>query len=285
MKPITVLIPIYNAESFLKETIDSVLSQTFSNFDLFAMDDGSTDNSPAIVKSYNDPRVKYIRCTHDFIGTLNKGIELSESKYIALLDHDDIMLPYRLQVQYVFMETHPEIAVCGGFMQNFGLQTNIQMVPLSHPDIIQNMLQFSPILNPTGFIRRKVLVDNDIKYKRGYSFSTDYKLWSDIAKIGKLATIPKILTRYRIHKKQTSNLYHDQCLKGRMKVKMEILSYFLSHLKKDHEIAYVVEQKLMPFIEGLQKLGFFSENVYSVFIYSLITGLLKKGAIVLENNY
>jgi glycosyltransferase involved in cell wall biosynthesis len=116
---ISVIIPIYNAELFLNETIDSVLSQTFSDFELLALDDGSIDNSAEIIKSYNDPRIRYVECTHDFIGTLNKGLSLSQGKYIAQIDHDDMMMPYRLQTQYDFMEENPDIVACGGYMISF----------------------------------------------------------------------------------------------------------------------------------------------------------------------
>ncbi|MDR1583216.1 MAG: glycosyltransferase family 2 protein, partial [Prevotellaceae bacterium] len=118
--PISIIIPIYNAESFLSETIDSVLSQTFSDFELLTLDDCSTDKSAEIIKSYNDPRIRYVKCTHDFIGTLNKGLSLSRGKYIAQIDHDDMMLPYRLQTQYDFMENNPDVVACGGYMIAFG---------------------------------------------------------------------------------------------------------------------------------------------------------------------
>ena len=80
---ISVLLPIFNAESFLKDTIDSILSQTFTNFELLALDDGSSDSSKNIILSYKDDRIKYIPCKHDFINTCNKGLRLSKGKYIA----------------------------------------------------------------------------------------------------------------------------------------------------------------------------------------------------------
>ena len=280
MKPITVLIPVYNAETFLQETIDSVLCQTFTDFELLVMDDGSTDNSPAIARSYTDPRVKYIPCPHDFIGTLNRGLKLSDSKYIALIDHDDMMMSYRLKTQYEFMEANPDIAACGGYTLQFGNYLRIEeKVPLGHQKIIQTMLLYSPILNSTGFIRRKVLTDNHIKYKRGYSYSTDYKLWSEIAKKGKLANIPQILTLYRMHNEQTSVKYYKKCMKGGQKVKLEMLEYFLSHLKEGDELADAIDRDFIPAIDDLGEIGVFSEVFFFQFMYELIVGLMKKGVI------
>ena len=279
MPLISVVIPVYNAESFLQETIDSILCQTFTDFELLVMDDGSTDNSPAIAQSYTDPRVKYIPCPHDFIGTLNRGLELSNSKYIALIDHDDMMVSYRLKTQYEFMEANSEIAACGGYSLSFGNYSREEEVPLEHQEIIQTMLLHSPILNPTGFIRRKVLADNHIKYKRGYSYSTDYKLWSEIAKKGKLANIPQILTLYRVHNEQTSVKYHKKCMKGGQKVKMEMLEYFLSHLKEGDELADAIDRDFIPAIDDLGETGIFSEELFFQFMYELIVSLMKKGVI------
>ena len=279
MKPITVIIPIYNAEDFLQETIDNVLCQTFSDFELLALDDGSTDKSPEIIQSYTDSRVKYIPCSHDFIATLNKGLALSKSKYVALVDHDDIMMPYRLKTQYEFMESNPDIAACGGYMHSFGFHAGEMKVPLEHRKIIQTMLLFSPILNPTGFIRRSILHENHIQYERGYSFSTDYKLWSEIAKVGKLATVPKVLTLYRLHDKQTSIRHNAQCLEGGRKVKEEMLDYFLSHLKEGDEFADEIDKYFIHAINDLGAMGVFSEDVFFQFMYEMVGGLLAQGII------
>ena len=279
MKPITVIIPVYNAEAYLQDTIGSVLCQTFSEFELLVLDDGSTDNSAAIIRSYTDPRVRYIPCPHDFIATINKGLELADSKYIALIDHDDMMMPYRLKTQYEFMESNPDIAACGGYMHSFGIYPEMMKVPLEHQDIIQTMLLYSPILNPTGFIRRQVLTDNHIKYERGYYFSADYKLWSDIAKTGKLATIPKVLTLYRRHEEQTSIKYLEQCLEGGGNVKMEVLNYFLSHLKEGNELADTINRDFLPVINDLGKMDIFSEEVFFQFMYEMVGGFLKQRAI------
>ena len=280
MKIITVLIPFYNREAYLKENIDSVLRQSFPDFELFALDDGSTDNGAAIIQSYADPRIKYIPCTHDYVGTLNKGIELCESEYIALIDSDDIMQPDRLQIQYDFMESHRDIAVCGGYMQAFGMNTVSCKISLTYIEILKDFLLYSPMLNPTCFIRRKILMDNHIRYQYGYNYSIDYKLWSDIAKVGKLENIPEVLTLYRTHPEQVSKKYIGQCMEGGRKVKFEMLEYFLSLLKKDNEIALIVKKDLIPAMDNLGEMGItFREKSFFNFMYELINGLLNKGVI------
>ena len=120
MLQISVVIPIYNAEKFLKETIDSVLNQTFNDFEIILADNLSTDRSKDIVFSYKDPRIRYVSCNTDIIGTYQKAYELSKGKYIAHLDQDGMMVPERLQIQCNFMESHPIIDACSAYMSEFG---------------------------------------------------------------------------------------------------------------------------------------------------------------------
>ena len=117
---VSVLIPVYNSEKFIRETVDSVLGQTLADFEILLLDDGSADKSSEIIKSYTDIRVKYVSRTHDFIKTLNHGIDIAKGKYIALLDHDDLMLPHRLKVQYEYMEDNPFSFKPGGFIGGAG---------------------------------------------------------------------------------------------------------------------------------------------------------------------
>ena len=112
---ITVLMPVYNGAKYLNEAIDSILNQTFSDFELLIIDDGSTDQSIDLIKAYNDPRIKLI-VNKKNIGqsaTLNKGLELARGKYIARMDQDDISMPERLKKQMGFMDEYPKFAVPG----------------------------------------------------------------------------------------------------------------------------------------------------------------------------
>jgi glycosyltransferase involved in cell wall biosynthesis len=110
---ITVLMPVYNAEQFLREAIDSMLNQSFRDFEFLIMDDGSTDSSISIIQQYQDPRIRLIRNEKNLgiSPTLNKGIELASSDLIARMDADDISYPDRLQKQYDYMMAHPDCAL------------------------------------------------------------------------------------------------------------------------------------------------------------------------------
>jgi glycosyltransferase involved in cell wall biosynthesis len=277
MVAISVLMPVYNADSFIKETINSGLNQTFQDFELLVMDDGSTDRCAEIIHSYSDPRIHYHLCPHNFIATLNKGIEVSQGKYIARMDADDIMMPERLQIQFDYMETNPQITACGAYMQAFGYSSETIKTPVEHEDIIQHMLIGTPISNSTGFIKKDVLIEHNIRYQDGYSFADGYKLWTEIAKVGKLANIPKTLVKYRKHNAQVSVTHNKQIMAASCVIQYEMLQYFLAAFEPSSELGFIVAEKVLPGIERLNENGFFSQEQYFKFMYELIHGLKQRG--------
>lgn len=114
---ISVCMPVYNREDYINECIDSILHQSFQNFEIIIVDDGSTDNTCAIIKSYQDSRIKLVKNRHNYIESTNLLFELAQGKYIARIDSDDIMLPKRLETQYFFLEEHPDIDILGEVMK------------------------------------------------------------------------------------------------------------------------------------------------------------------------
>ena len=117
MPEITVLMPVYNGEKYLRPAIESILNQTFSDFEFLIINDGSTDNSESIILSYKDERIRYVKNENNLklIKTLNKGIDLARGKYIARMDADDISLPTRLEREIEYMESHPECGLVSVF--------------------------------------------------------------------------------------------------------------------------------------------------------------------------
>lgn len=182
---ISVLLPVYNAEPFLKESIESILSQSFQDFELLVLDDGSKDRSRDIVRSYSDKRIKLIECPHNFIATLNKGIALAQGRYIARIDADDMMHIDRLKMQYHLMEEAPEIDLCSSWVLCYNSETGVTQVSrglsglLEYPYI--EMFTMNIIIHPTVMIRRSFLQKNSLRYSEGYSSAEDYKLWVDMA--------------------------------------------------------------------------------------------------------
>lgn len=122
---------MYNAARFIKDCIDSVLSQSFQDLELLVVDDGSTDNSCDIVNSVRDNRIRLIRNQHDYVGSLNKLLDEAKGKYIARMDADDVMYPNRLAIQYEYMENHPDVDFIGGRMAVFKQSTKEPLYDLN----------------------------------------------------------------------------------------------------------------------------------------------------------
>jgi len=279
MPEISVVIPVYNAASFLRETIDSVLCQTFRDFELILVDDGSTDRSVEIIRSYSDSRIRFVPCGHDFIGTVNRGYSLAEGKYIAQLDHDDLMMPKRLQIQYDFMETNQGIAACGGWMHCFGKWTHVIRMPMEHEQIVLRMLLHGPILNPTGFVRRQFLREHQIRHQKEYSFYADYKFWLEVAKKGKLANIPKILTLYRTSDEQATEKLLPELSKTFGAIKSEVMEYLFSRLTEEPQPALKRMYRLVPVLKQIREQAVLSDEAFFSFLYEIAGGLCNKGFI------
>lgn len=199
---ISVILPVYNGAPWISAAISCVLKQTFTCFELIIIDDGSKDESWAKISEFHDPRIRAIRqCNKGLASTLNIGIGLAKSKYIARQDQDDIMHAERLQKQYEFMENNPDCVAVGtwaNILSNDQPSGRCHRHPV-HWDAIKLFLMFD---NP--FVHSSMLFRRDMaKSIGGYSEDPerqppeDYELWSRMAREGKLLNIGETLTAYR----------------------------------------------------------------------------------------
>jgi glycosyltransferase involved in cell wall biosynthesis len=201
---ISVLLPVYNAESYLQEAIDSILSQSFTDFEFIIIDDGSTDNSENIILSYNDTRIKYVKNAENLklIATLNKGLTLCRGKYIARMDSDDIALPDRLKVQYEFMEKNPDVGVCGANIEAF-YQENGRKLKVWFPESDSEIRAYTyfqaAFCHPTVMLRKSVLEENNLNYPKDYYRAEDYALWVEMLRYTKAYNIQSTQLKYRKH--------------------------------------------------------------------------------------
>lgn len=198
-KPITVLLPAYNAAPYIEAAIQSILDQTFKNFELMVIDDGSTDETPELIQQFQDPRINYIRNPENlkFRATLNKGLDLIDSKYIARMDADDIAMPERLERQFAFMESHPEIGIVGTAIEIFGQQELIKTLPESNHEIQALCLFAAPFAHPSVMIRNSVIKQHDLKFAPNYPAIEDWELWTRLTQVTQSANLPDVLLRYR----------------------------------------------------------------------------------------
>lgn len=209
---VTVLMPVYNGQDYLKDAIDSILAQTFADFEFLIINDGSTDATESIILSYTDPRINYVKNPENIklISTLNKGLALAKGKYIARMDADDISLPTRLAAQISYMEQHPEIGLCGSYIQTLEAGSEYVIKYQTESDQIKFRLLFDTHFpHPAAVLRKSVLVDNKLEYELDYIHAEDYVLWNRMALHTGLHNIPEVLVLKRSHAAQVS-IVHNQ---------------------------------------------------------------------------
>ncbi len=196
---ISVIMSVFNAEKYIKESVESILNQTFTDFEFLIFDDCSTDSSIQIIKSFNDRRIKIISNPQN-IGltkTLNKGLAAASGKYIARMDADDIALPERFAKQFQFMELNPEVTLLGTAFKSFGNFTATTIYSTEHNEIRWKQLYECHMLHPSVMIRRDFLTKNNLWYDESFPQAQDYDFWARISQVGKLANLPEVLMHYR----------------------------------------------------------------------------------------
>ena len=196
---VSVLLPVYNSEKYLRHSIESILNQTYDNFELILINDGSSDGSQIIIKEINDPRLVVLEFEENkgIVEALNYGMDACKGKYIARMDSDDIAVIDRLEKQVNFLETHPEYVVVGGQARIFGESDRLYEVP-TDLGIINVALYFeNPLVHPTIMMRRKVLHENQLKYHKELKHLEDWGLWLELSKKGKIGNLQDVLVNYR----------------------------------------------------------------------------------------
>ncbi len=200
---LSIVMLAFNAEKHIHEAIESILNQDFRVFELIIIDDGSTDNSFSIAKSFNDDRIKIYQneINMGIVFSRNKGIELSKGKYINMMDSDDIALPGKLQKQIAFLEQNSDFGMVGSWVtliDDNGILLKEKWKLDSKPENISaKMLFYNYFVQSAVIFRRESLPSYN--YKKGYEIVEDYKLWNDIQKKWKVWNFPEYLLKYRVH--------------------------------------------------------------------------------------
>lgn len=207
MPKVSVLMPIWNTrEDHLREAMESILNQTFSDFEYLILND-SPDNTKLdeIVASYNDPRIRYARNEKNvgITPSRNKLLQMAEGEYIAIFDHDDISEPTRLEKQVAYLDAHPEVGVLGSAVEEF--PTNKKYCyPENDAEIRLGLMWGCMITHSAAMVRRSVLEQHGIAYEERFSPSEDYALWCRLIPHTQFHNLPEVLFRYRMHANNTS---------------------------------------------------------------------------------
>lgn len=229
MARITVLMPAYNVGKYIAPAINSILQQTFADFELLILDDGSTDTTAEVISGFNDNRIRYVRNDRNLglAENLNKGIELSQTDYIARMDGDDISEPTCLEKQIDYLENHPDVGICGVGFQFFGTKTSKVIYPASQEAIKVQMLFGCAVILP--MFRKSVFIENGLRYKPTAFPAEDYRMWAECLRVTKIYNLPEILFRYRMHSEQIST---DKRI-AQIQKSNEVRLYMLDWLSKD----------------------------------------------------
>lgn len=207
---VSVVMPAYNVEKYIEESVNSILNQTFSDFEFIVVDDGSTDRTPEILRSFSDPRIRLL-----FNGknegnypARNRGCRLAKGKYIAVMDADDVAMPERLEKQVGFMETNPDVQACGTAYRL--MDENLVIVePTEWEDIRYVLMKTFCMLHPTLLIRKDDMEQLGY-YKTESRYAEDYDLVLRLARKGKIVNISDVLLNRRRHEQQISKMYQYQ---------------------------------------------------------------------------
>ena len=252
---ISVLMPVYNADKYLSTAIDSILDQTFRDFEFIIVDDHSTDKSWGIIKSYSkkDKRIVALRNDRNIRTTrsLNRGLEVAKGKYIARMDADDWSYPYRLEKQHKFMEKHPEVGVSGGAIEICDKDLrikNVRSYPQTDEGARKVIFRYSPFAHPATIWRTQM-----IKAVGGYNenipLSQDLDLYFRIGKVCKFANLPEVLIKLRTHSDSSSIVrgkYQEQfAIYTRIKAFLE-LGYDMTFGDKLYTFFQMVSMVLVP---------------------------------------
>ncbi|MEH2048723.1 FkbM family methyltransferase [Nostoc sp.] len=210
MCKVSVIIPIWNSERYLAEAIESVINQTFPDFELIALDDGSTDQSLQILKNFaqKDSRIKIISCEHQgYSPLLNLGLSMAKGEYIARMDSDDICISERFEKQVAFLDSHLDYVAVGSQALRIdpeGDPIGYINFPLDHDAIDTSQMNGKgKIMHPASMIRQKVLLEIN-GYRPEFEPGEDYDLFLRLAEVGKLANLPNVLLKYRMHTKNVT---------------------------------------------------------------------------------
>ncbi len=207
MPKVSVLMPVYNtSESYLREAIESILNQTYTDFEFIIINDGSTNNAQDVILSYKDERIVYVKNEQNLklIKTLNKGLDLAKGEYILRMDADDISREIRIECSVKFMDENPNIAVASSYA--FGIPKKIKYKLPTENRIIKPFLRYiaNCMMHPAIIMRTSVLRENNFRYDERYIHNEDYKLWIDINEKAELANIGEFLLMHRLHDESVS---------------------------------------------------------------------------------
>ena len=201
MKKVSVIASVYNCEQYIGEMIDSVIAQTYTNWEMIIIDDASMDGTWNIIEQYNDERIIPIKnsANRGLPANLNKALDLAEGDYILRIDGDDMAYPERFQIQIEYMDKNPDVVLAGSYLRVIGNEGTVWVTPTTDDELRVGILIRQRFFHPTFIIRADSLKKNRIRYNEDFIYAQDYELTYRLSRIGRIGNVPYVLMRYRIH--------------------------------------------------------------------------------------
>lgn len=279
MSKVAVLMPVYNGERFVEKAITSILNQSFQDFVFIIIDDGSTDNTYRLIKSFKDTRIKLFKNNQNkgLIYSLNLGLRNINTEFIVRMDSDDVAHPNRIEIQIKFMEQNPDYVMCG---------SNVKIIPsgiIKQPPSLDFEIRTSLIFNNVFYhssvmIRSSVLFNNKINYENEFYNCEDYRLWTRLSCFGKMKNLDFLGIEYRDHINQiTKNVpdnYHKKLEEIRFdylkNVNIEFTRYSFENFDNFCNNVFLEENEIIDLIGVFYKIynsNFRGNNIVRLFLF------------------
>jgi glycosyltransferase involved in cell wall biosynthesis len=279
---LTVVLPVYNAEKYVKDAINSVLNQTYRDFEFIIIDDGSKDDSLAVIKQCvgSDSRVKVIsRENKGLAYTLNEGASLAQGEFYARMDADDIATLDRFEKQMNFIAKH-ELDICGAWHKLFGAQQSVVPFPETEDEIRIGLLFNSPFSHPTVIMKSHII--KDLGYRTEFNGAEDYDLWERAVRAGyRMYNIPEVLYYYRIHPDQVSSAAYSKQRQLGHEIRVRSVDFIADYyhiLPSDLKLVTLPRERALT-ISEVKNLAIVAHHLgviteFSIGVYERITHLL-----------
>lgn len=232
--------PVYNVkEEYLRESIESILNQTFTDFEFIILDDCSSNNVEEIVKSYGDDRIRFYRNSENLgiAKSRNKLMDLARGEYSALMDNDDISHPERLKKQVDFLDNNPDISILSTAYETFPEKHIIV-----HPKSVRylDLFRCCVITHPSVMYRTGSLREYKLKYKESYICSQDYELWARAIRYLKIANLDSVLLRYRLNPKSITQKRQDLALNEDRRIRATMLDFLTKDITLQKQMSEII---------------------------------------------
>lgn len=239
MAKVTVLMPTYNVAPYVKEAIGSVLRQTYRDFELLVIDDCSTDDTVAVVRSIEDPRIRIVQNEKNvgLAENLNRGLSHITTEYAARMDGDDIAEPFWLEREVAVLDNNPDIGICSGGFERFGTVKSLVRFPERHEDCMANMLFECSVIVPT--FRMSLYRDHGLRYNT-YAFpAEDYRFWAECMRVTKIYNIQATLFHYRMHPAQICTARREEQQRKVAEVRRYMLEWLSTGFTEEEKHYYI----------------------------------------------